>query len=716
MDMEEIKNNFQKLRDSSKEDELKDFGKAQEIEVAEMPSQNRDFQERNSNTDDDSQGFQYPERKHVGSKIWEIIEKYKSPIIAGLLCLVMNVMYMISNTSLNCDFEYHFNDCVVALRKAFPAWLGECALAGVIWGVTMILSLTKVFHRAWAIFLLVNLIILFFYKNGMTANYHGSLNRVIFIFIILVTFGVYGVYRLFKFIHSKNTKIFWTCVIVTLFLWLTFYFTKIEGSCNGWEKGLGARSILNTDGYCPVPIPTKCELSIRDGALAIYKLGNTCDKRPNKFQFSKLPPSLQSNEKEYKKIGYPRVEDYATEVHINQNLFREHVFENYFYMEDPNVSEEVKNNTEFYIDMTNPDEHKIVMEVKPNATRAQEQKELYQTSRKQEEEMGTFKDRIDKNMLILYIDNLSRAHFYRKMPKTAAWLDQYVDNEENEYSAYQFFRYHGVYFNTQFSNSALWFGAVHEVENTSTNIFDSFQRHGYITGFFKDSCETRASEIRNEDLKTHRFDHFGGTISCDDNFDRKQVGQVTWFEGKGSSLRHCIYGQNIHNVQIEYLKQFWEAYPENRKLFRTHFSEAHEGMGELINVIDEDFRDLLEYFMNKGYLEDTYITILSDHGAHGMTLKVPGIPDNSRDIENYYPLLFKFTKNDIPKTTSHYLLENEQSFISSHDIYETMNSIAENKRTNLSEAKSYVFTQEQVPKTSDCSNSTVYTDKCFCKN
>ena len=380
-------------------------------------------------------------------------------------------------------------------------------------------------------------------------------------------------------------------------------------------------------------------------------------------------------------------------------------------MDDPEISEEVKHNTEFYIDVTDSKKSKIVFELKQNKTRAEEQNKVYEEAMKKEKEEGIYNDRIDKNMLIIYIDNLSRTHFFRKLPKTAEWLSKFVDNEESDFTLYQFFRFHGVYFNTQFSNSAMWYGAIHEVENTSTNIFDSFQRKGYITGFFKDSCETRSAEIRNESLKIHRFDHFGGEISCDDNFDKKQIGQVTWFEGKGSSMRHCLYGQSLNDIQIEYLKQFWEAYPDNKKLFRTHFSEAHEGMGELISVIDQDITDMLEYFYTKGYLNDTFVTIVSDHGAHGMTLKIPLIPDNSRDVENYYPLLFHMTKNDIPDSVDIFLKSNEQAFISPHDFYETLNSIAENKRTSNSEANSHVYTQDFIPDFIDCANTTVFSDK-----
>jgi arylsulfatase A-like enzyme len=157
----------------------------------------------------------------------------------------------------------------------------------------------------------------------------------------------------------------------------------------------------------------------------------------------------------------------------------------------------------------------------------------------------------------------------------------------------------------------------------------------------------------------------------------------------------------MHNIQMDYLKQFWEAYPENRKFFRTHFSEAHELTGELVQYMDDDLANLLQYFMDKGYLEDTMITLVSDHGAHALTLRFPAIPDNSRYIENYYPILFHVTKNDIPENSAYFLASNEQSFIGSYDFYANMKTIAENKKAHSEDAVSYPYAFEQIPDSHD---------------
>ena len=115
-----------------------------------------------------------------------------------------------------------------------------------------------------------------------------------------------------------------------------------------------------------------------------------------------------------------------------------------------------------------------------------------------------------------------------------------------------------------------------------------------------------------------------------------------------------------------------------------------------------------------GFLEDTFLTIVSDHGAHALTLRFPAFPDNSRFVENYYPILIHITKNDIPPQSLYFLQANEQSFISSHDFYSTMKSIAENKRSTSNYAESYPYSFEQISPKNDWSNSTVFFADWWC--
>ena len=299
------------------------------------------------------------------------------------------------------------------------------------------------------------------------------------------------------------------------------------------------------------------------------------------------------------------------------------------------------------------------------------------------------------------------------MPKTAEWISKFVDNVDSKFTTFQYFRYYSVFYNTLYTNDAMYFGEVGPLTDTNNDIFDSYSQNGYITGFFKDSWEAHSNSIKTLNPSFHRWTHMGGGITWDKNYDNDDFTSLTIFHGKSSSVRRWLYGKNIHEIQLEYLKQFWASYPENRKFFRTHFSEAHELLGELIKYIDQDIADFLQFFYDSGYLEDTFITIVSDHGAHALTLRFPAFPDNSRYIENYYPLLFHITKNDIPENNLKFLKSNEQSFISSHDFYSTMKSIAENKRSTSLYAESYPYHLEQIPQSNDWGNSTVFLAECW---
>ena len=154
-------------------------------------------------------------------------------------------------------------------------------------------------------------------------------------------------------------------------------------------------------------------------------------------------------------------------------------------MDDPEVPQDIKDSIEFTIDMSSPHKHQLNVNLKKNETRAREQQILRQKILAKDKLEGKT-DRIDKNVFILYIDNLSRANFKRRLPKVTEWLSQFVDNDQNSLELFQFFRYHSVFYNTHKNNNALWFGQVDLVKEMSSNVFDEFSKSGYVTGFIKD--------------------------------------------------------------------------------------------------------------------------------------------------------------------------------------------------------------------------------------
>lgn len=169
-----------------------------------------------------------------------------------------------------------------------------------------------------------------------------------------------------------------------------------------------------------------------------------------------------------------------------------------------------------------------------------------------------------------------------------------------------------------------------------------------------------------------------------------------------------MYGQEIHNIQLNYTMQFWDAYKDNRKFFRTHFSENHEFLGIGAKYLDHDLANFIKEFESKGYMKDTIVTIISDHGSHHFSAHFPNLPDNSRGIENFLPFLFHILPKEIDQNLKSILSQNEQSFISSYDIYTTLKIIASNQSAKARDAVSYSYFHKVIPSSHDCSNRTEY--------
>ena len=184
-----------------------------------------------------------------------------------------------------------------------------------------------------------------------------------------------------------------------------------------------------------------------------------------------------------KRLGFPRVEDWDNIYRYDQGKFLTEIRNSMIDMDDQTIPQKVKDDIEFTIDMNDGEKHLIEVDVKRNETRVKELKKLRQT--KLEESKANDTDFIDSDVLIFYIDALSRPGLARSLPKFYKWLSQFV-NGNPDTQAYQFFRYHSVKDNTYLNNHALYYGTMGDFENDTNNVFQFFSDNGFITGLIRD--------------------------------------------------------------------------------------------------------------------------------------------------------------------------------------------------------------------------------------
>ena len=126
-----------------------------------------------------------------------------------------------------------------------------------------------------------------------------------------------------------------------------------------------------------------------------------------------------------------------------------------------------------------------------------------------------------KNMLIIFIDSVSRAHMYRTMPKMTKWLEEhYKKDEDSESESYQFFRFHSTDSYTVVNLKPLYYGCGHEMAGIQDlhpeHIKLSYMRQGYILGASHNLCAGEFYEYYKHDanLINGRHDHKGASFAC----------------------------------------------------------------------------------------------------------------------------------------------------------------------------------------------------------
>ena len=123
---------------------------------------------------------------------------------------------------------------------------------------------------------------------------------------------------------------------------------------------------------------------------------------------------------------------------------------------------------------------------------------------------------------------------------------------------------------------------------------------------------------------------------------------------------------------IEYAKQFWLKYENNKKYFRMAFNYGHEKTGAVISKLDEPLYDFLFEFYDKGYFDNTAVFIVSDHGNQNKGI-YNIINKNQFEYEQKMSTFFLLLPKN--KNINNYienLYNNQQVFLTPYDIYDTM--------------------------------------------
>ena len=196
----------------------------------------------------------------------------------------------------------------------------------------------------------------------------------------------------------------------------------------------------------------------------------------------------------------------------------------------------------------------------------------------QRKELEKYTNPYSKNIVILYIDSVSRAYSIRQLRKTLNFFEKFMPYEGNHnpkfptenFHSFQFFKYHSLYYYTVGNYPVLFYGNFRNKKNKL--ITQTLKQNGFITAYTADNCFIDFTNCFHnfsfDDIYDHQF------VMCDPN---KKL---------ASSKLNCLY-ERIHvEYMFEYISKFWRKYKENRKFVSLLTNFAHEGSLELLKYID----------------------------------------------------------------------------------------------------------------------------------
>ena len=545
------------------------------------------------------------------------------------------------------------------------------------------------------IYPLITYFFIYLIDNGTDLAHHGKYNFLGFCICLIIFFSL-SLFIIYTFLLlKKGKKKLFISIIITISLMFLIIFVYIfsKSSCNNWNKGLN-NVILdnNKEKYpCKFIIPKKCYMNVFNNIFDLSKyMQNNCKKKGQSFEQKKqfLKYINENSLKNTTKFGFPITTTKYFWLKTQKNIahFSERVLSNIVDMD--NIPANILK-PEVYIDFSDEKNPygKINITLIKNNTLIEERSKISKNLK------STF-----DNILFIFIDSISRQHFKRKMKYLSSLIEQYMNGNKNNkmdsnFYSFQFLKYHTFAAFTQKNVQPMFYGEkMDPISSNGTSLLKYMKNQGYITGQSSNLCSKELFEAMNNclnEVEFSDFDHENVAMFCDPNYyDR--VNPYPVFSGPFSILRKCLYQKDTYEYVLEYGKQFWETYKDNKKFLRLSFIDAHESTGEVIKYLDKPIYDFIMHLLDNNMLKNTAIIFASDHG-NGM----PGIYNliNSDDFlfENVLGFLAFILSDFKDENIIYNLKNNEQILTTPYDIHDTLVDIifnGENKEVMSRNGKS----------------------------
>ena len=140
-------------------------------------------------------------------------------------------------------------------------------------------------------------------------------------------------------------------------------------------------------------------------------------------------------------------------------------------------------------------------------------------------------------------------------------------------------------------------------------IFEDFREKGYVTLFTEDDSRFPAFSYRLNGFRRAPTDHYA-----------RVFWQCATLEARNEQF--CVGRKPYHKVSLDYTESLFDAYVRKPKFSVTILSaESHNNINN-IQYMEGDFIQFLLRMEKKGYLDNTFVFILGDHGLRASAFRM----------------------------------------------------------------------------------------------
>ena len=283
----------------------------------------------------------------------------------------------------------------------------------------MIFGKISKLHLIHVIFMFL---IFYIYSHGMEFYDHGLFNIlgyfsiVFFIILFLIPFNIL--------IYLKKSNNKYLSVYIILLIIGSFSFFNISLlKCHNWSKGLNNSFIENNNNKysCNIKFPKYCPFQIGKYFLDITKLTNfQCGLKDTKKNIIKFSKNNKIN-KDTKFIGFPitNKNPICFDNPLNSNPLKKFVRRNLININNQELSSILNNYNlpEIILDFSKNKFGEMIINLNYNKSLSEERKKMEKNS-----------NPYSNNILILYIDSVSRNTALRQLKKTTSFFYSFFSN------------------------------------------------------------------------------------------------------------------------------------------------------------------------------------------------------------------------------------------------------------------------------------------------